>query len=296
MKKFFSLACAIALWASSTQLYAQTPDELEVLKHFVDSVHQSLKWETGAVNLNGDMATIQVPQGMRYLNGEQSKMVLTELWGNPPSVETLGMLFPENSGPLDAAAWAFNISFDALGYVSDDDAGEINYDDLLKQMKEEAQAANTEREKGGFQTIEIVGWAAAPYYDKSKNTLHWAKEIKFGDGANGNTLNYDVRILGRKGVLSLNAIGEMGQLDLIKGAIPSISSNVAFTEGNRYADFDSKVDDVAAWTLGGLVAGKVLAKAGFFAIILKFIKPIIIGAVALFAGLKRFIFKEKEQE
>ena len=42
------------------------------------------------------------------------------------------------------------------------------------------------------------------------------------------------------------------------------------------ADFDSKIDNVAAWTIGGLVAGKVLAKAGFFAIILKFIKPLLL--------------------
>ena len=117
-------------------------------------------------------------------------------------------------------------------------------------------------------------------YDKNKKVLHWAKEIKFGTGETGNTLNYDMRFLGRKGVLSFNAISGVEQLNLIKENIPTITNAVAFKEGNRYADFDSGIDKVAAWTLGGLVAGKVLAKAGFFVVILKFIKPILIGIAA----------------
>jgi uncharacterized membrane-anchored protein len=89
-----------------------------------------------------------------------------------------------------------------------------------------------------------------------------------------------MRFLGRKGVLSFNAISGVEQLNLIKENIPTITNAVAFKEGNRYADFDSGIDKVAAWTLGGLVAGKVLAKAGFFVVILKFIKPILIGIAA----------------
>jgi hypothetical protein len=56
---------------------------------------------------------------------------------------------------------------------------------------------------------------------------------------------------------------------------------------------------VAAWTIGGLVAGKVLAKAGFFALILKFIKPILLVLIATGGGIWRFLGgrrKEKEEE
>ena len=65
----------------------------------------------------------------------------------------------------------------------------------------------------------------------------------------------------------------------------------------KYEDFDPKMDNVAAYTVGGLVAGKVLAKAGFFVFLAKFWKLI---AVALAASggyiLNFFKSKKKNQE
>jgi uncharacterized membrane-anchored protein len=112
-----------------------------------------------------------------------------------------------------------------------------------------------------------------------------------------NTLNYNVRILGRKGVLVVNAIASTPQLELIKGTIPAIMNHVKFDNGFQYADFDSNVDEVAAYTIGGLVAGKVLAKAGLFAVLAKFGKLIFIGIAAAGAGIWRwFRGRKKEKE
>jgi len=57
----------------------------------------------------------------------------------------------------------------------------------------------------------------------------------------------------------------------------------------KYEDFDSSVDEVAAWTIGGLVAGKVLAKVGFFAIFLKFGKIIVLSLLGFFGAFKNKI-------
>ena len=70
----------------------------------------------------------------------------------------------------------------------------------------------------------------------------------------------------------------------------NILASVDFTSGNRYADFNPDIDEVAAYGIGGLIAGKILAKAGFFAVILKFWKFIAIGAVALFGGFRKKLF------
>lgn len=296
LKKVFSTFPVILTLLVHTSFYAQTPKELVEIMRVMDSIEQSFNWQTGRVDLAGDVAYVDVPQGMRYLGAEQSKMVLTDFWGNPPELHTNGMLFPATVSPLSDSAWAFNINFDDMGYVKDEDADEIDYKELLTQMQKEAQEASTERKKQGYEAIEIVGWASPPYYDKSKKVLHWAKEIKFGDATNGNTLNYDVRFLGRNGVLSLNAIGQVSQLEIIKSNIPVLTNSIQFKEGQRYADFDSKIDNVAAWTIGGLVAGKVLAKAGFFALILKFIKPLLLGVVALFAVIRKFITGKSNEE
>jgi uncharacterized membrane-anchored protein len=71
---------------------------------------------------------------------------------------------------------------------------------------------------------------------------------------------------------------------------------VSFNKGNTYSDFDSKTDDIAAWTIGGLVAGKILAKVGFFALILKNIKLIGLAILALGGGIWRFIRGRRKKE
>lgn len=47
---------------------------------------------------------------------------------------------------------------------------------------------------------------------------------------------------------------------------------VSFTEGNRYADYVPGVDTMAAVGIGGLIAGKVAAKAGLLIVLLAFLK------------------------
>ncbi len=303
MKNYTTALIALLICAALPMAIAQraVPEGAELadlirLKMAMDSIEKSFTWQTGKIDLPDNLASIELPPNLRYLNAEQSKMVLTDFWGNPPGVNSMGMLFPTNMSPLSDSVWAFNINFDEMGFVEDKDADVIKYDELLKELQKEAKEGSKERVSQGYEAIEIVGWASPPYYDKSKKVLHWAKEIKFGTGETGNTLNYDMRFLGRKGVLSLNAISGVEQLNLIKENIPTITNAVAFKEGNRYADFDSGIDKVAAWTLGGLVAGKVLAKAGFFVVILKFIKPILIGIAAFGSMIWRFIRNRRNTE
>ena len=94
---------------------------------------------------------------------------------------------------------------------------------------------------------------------------------------------------------NISAVANMGELAEVKASIPGILKSVEFNDGHKYLDFDADTDTVAAWTIGGLVAGKVLAKVGFFAILAKFGKVIVIGLIAAFAAVKKFFFGKKEQ-
>jgi uncharacterized membrane-anchored protein len=188
---------------------------------------------------------------------------------------------------------AFIITYDEMGYVKDDDADEIDYDELLKEMQSDAASANDERAKLGYESIAIIGWAAKPYYDSERKVLHWAKEIKFGENE-GTTLNYNVRILGRKGVLVLNAVSSMMELPEVQQNIEPVLASVTYTDGNKYADFNPDLDEVAAWTIGGLVAGKVLAKVGIFALLLKNIKLIGLAIAGLATAAWRWYKKKTE--
>ncbi len=259
---------------------------------------QTLHYDTtGKVNIGLGLATFQIAKGFKYLNAKQSEYVLHDLWGNPPG-ETLGMILPEEASDIVPTTWAIEISYDEDGHVKDDDAKDIKYDELLTDMQKKVEEVNPERKKQGYPTFKLLGWASPPYYDEKENKLHWAKRILF-EGDSIETLNYNIRILGRKGVLVLNAIGTMDQLNEIKKQIEPVLANVNFNEGNKYANFDSNTDKVAAYGIGGLIAGGVLMKTGLLAkiglVLLKFAKVIVIGAGAVIAGVVKF-FKGKKDD
>lgn len=260
---------------------------------WAQSVWESLTPITGNITLANDAATLNVPEEFYFLNSSDAKTVLTDVWGNPPESAqgVLGMLFPADYTPFDDGAWGVTIEYEQDGYVSDDDAADIDYDDMLADMQSGVRDASHQRVEQGYPSIELVGWAAQPYYDESTHKLYWAKEIQFGD-APENTLNYNIRVLGRKGVLVMNFIAGMSQLDQINGELDSVLAMANFNDGSKYSDFNPDLDDVAAYGLGALVAGKVAAKVGLFATALLFLKKFWFVLVLGFGAIAKF-FKPK---
>ncbi len=277
-----------------SQKPSEEPSEADQ-KKMIEQLRKSFKYETGSVSLRNGTATFQVPAGFKFLDEKQAKNVVSDIWGNPQDDDIVGILFPEKSDPLEEGSFAFVISYDEMGFVKDEDADKINYDDLLKEMQSGESEVNAMRAKQNFPSIHLVKWAANPFYDKEKKALHWAKELQFGE-QKGHTLNYDIRVLGRKGILSFNAIGNIDVLEQVKPVINSVISGATFSEGNRYSDFNPSLDKVAGLTVGGLVAGKVLAKVGVFAFLLKYIKLIFIGVAALGGGLWKRLTGKKDEE
>jgi uncharacterized membrane-anchored protein len=272
--------------------YGQEVDSTQLK---IDAIEKSLHYKTGTIELESGNAKLTVPEGFRYLDKAQSLYILTDLWGNPADSSILGMLVPANKGVLATDSWVFTISYDEMGYVKDDDAEDIDYDDLLKEQQKEIKEENPERIKQGYQPIEFIGWASHPYYDKDKKILHWAKELKFGADTS-HTLNYNLRVLGRKGIFMLNAVASMNDLPAVKSNIDKVIGSVAFNEGSKYADFNPDVDEVAAWSIGGLVAGKILAKAGFFALLLKFWKLIAFAILGAGGTIWKFIQRKMQRK
>lgn len=266
---------------------------------YMDSVEKALTYRTGEIKLGDDLAVARLPPGFRYLDPEQSATVLTDLWGNPPGDITLGMIFPPGLSPVMEKSWAVILSFDEDGYVKDDDADKIDYDKLLKDMQKDALEANKERAKMSYQPIRIVGWAEKPGYDKAANKLYWAKEIRFGESP-VNTLNYNIRVLGRRGVLVLNAVASMPSLAEVKEGMKILQPAVEFKDGHRYAEFDPKLDKVATYGIAGLVAGTLLAKGGMLKILIAALiagkKFLIIGLGAIGFALAKFFKKPAEKK
>jgi uncharacterized membrane-anchored protein len=199
------------------------------------------------------------------------------------------------------------VTFEDTGYVSDEDAATTDYDELLAAMQEGTRENNTARAEAGYGTIELVGWAERPAYDRATHSVVWAQNLRFSD-ATVNSLNYDVRTLGRYGVLSLNLVSSMDKLGEVRLAAKQFAGHASFDDGARYGDFNPDTDAAAEYGIAGLIAagaGVAAAKnLGLFGaigvFILKFIKPILIGIALFGAGLfsafkNRLGFGRKEE-
>jgi len=287
---------AFAVIANSAAAVGQE----ESLGSTQEEFEAKLGYQSGAVTIKDGLAHLNVPPSFRFLGEEGSKRLLVKGWGNPEeSAEgVLGMLVPADISPLADSGWAVVITYDEDGYVDDKGAESIDYTALLKEMKEGVAEANKEREKQGYEPVTLVGWAEPPTYNRDTHKLYWAKELQFGDSPH--TLNYNVRILGRRGVLVLNAVSGMDQLDRVKGSMAEVISFVDFGEGHKYTDFVAGTDKVAAYGVAGLVAGALATKAGLFKVLLAGLlaakKLIVVAFVAAAAWVRKFWAKMKGEK
>ena len=276
---FLFLLSAVLVAEESKPAPALTEEQKQILEKV-----QALKYETGKVAIGDGLAVLDLNEHFKFLNAKDTSFVLEKLWGNPPSSDMLGMIVPAEFHPLISDSWFVILHFESSGYVRDNDANTIKYDDLLKDMQKATLDANAERIKQGYEAVQLIGWATPPSYDNQRKILYWAKEVRFGD-AKENTLNFNIRVLGRKGVLNMNAVAGMHSLPDIQSHLSELVGLAQYNEGHRYQDFNEKSDLVAEYGLAALVAGGVLAKTGLlkaiFVGILAMKKFIIIGLCAL---------------
>ena len=280
------LAMIFALVAAplAAQEPAQVPPEIQKL---VDSYTPI----TGKVGIPEAKASLDLGEDYLFYGADDAKSILTNLWGNPPETvdDVLGLVMPAGTTPL-SDSWGAVISYEDTGYVSDDDAADTDYSELLEQLQEATSNANPQRKEMGYPEMQLVGWAETPDYDAGTHSVVWAQNLHV-NGAPVNTLNYDLRSLGRYGVLSMNLISGMPDLEGVRVAARNFATHASFDQGARYSDFDSATDKTAEYGIAGLVAAGVGAaavkKLGIFAILLKFLKPILIGIAVFFGAFWR---------
>ena len=114
-------------------------------------------------------------------------------------------------------------------------------------------------------------------------------------------MNFNTRILGRRGYVSLNLVTAPESLATYKGNATTLLAATHFNTGARYEDFNEKTDKVAEYGLAGLIlagAGLGAAKlvkigliAKFWKVLLALLiagkKAIVVAVLAIGAGLKK---------
>jgi uncharacterized membrane-anchored protein len=258
-------------------------------EEFGKQLEAKLTFETGKVNVAGGLATLDLPAGWRYLQEKDARFMVEQVWGNPPNDLVKGVALPAG---LITRTWAIIVKYEDEGHTADEDASKLDFDEMLTQLKDGAKESNPARKQAGYPTVELLGWAEPPHYDAAAKKLYWAKRLQFSDTPHP-TLNYDVRILGRRGHLVLTALGDDSDLKVIREGCTGVLQATEFTAGNKYADFDESSDKKAAGGIAGLiVGGALLAKVAKGGLLAKLAKPLIIGAIFVVGAIGKLFGKK----
>jgi uncharacterized membrane-anchored protein len=111
------------------------------------------------------------------------------------------------------------------------------------------------REARQSQTRTFEGFAAAPEFNAQTPHLIWAERVAAPGGASGKDLRYEMKILGRNGVVGMTSIGSADQMTAMADAAADLRGMLSFPEGQRHADFQAASDQVSAYSVPGLVTG-----------------------------------------
>ena len=232
-----------------------------------------------------NIAQVTVPVGYQMYDGATTR-ALMKAEGEPTSGNELGMYMPTNGN------WSVIFEFDDVGYVKDDEKDKLDADKLLSAIKRGTEEANKERVSAGHAPLVIVGWEVPPKYDPQTHNLEWAIRATSEDQP---ILNYNTRLLGRKGVMEAVLIVEPAKLEATLPEFRKMLTGYSFQSGQSYAEFRSG-DKVAKYGLAALVLGGAAvgaAKLGLFAWVAVLLKKgwkLIIIAVGAVAGAIKKVF------
>lgn len=252
-----------------------------------DSVLDKIKWQQGpCISSLGNEAEIRIPAGYVFANAEDTK-VLMEAMHNIPSDSEIGFVAPST------LEWFLVFEFSDVGYIKDDEKSSLDADAMLKSIKAGNEAGNKEKAKHGWETLDLVGWQLPPRYNLETHNLEWATKFSSKEEI---AVNWNTRLLGRSGVMSVTLVSGEDQLQQILPEYNKLLDGFSYKTGHRYAEF-RQGDKIAQYGLTALVVGgaaTVAAKAGLFKYIGKFLVLIFVAIAAFFKGIWDKFTKKKE--
>jgi uncharacterized membrane-anchored protein len=248
----------------------------------------------------GDDLALDLPEGMGYFNRVDAKKLMEKM-GNPTDESLRGLVFKPD------ARWLIVLKYVGDGYVKDDDAAELNADEILSSIKDGTEHANEFRKEKGIPAIHVDGWTEPPHYDRAIHHLIWGIRGKDDDGSIS-TINYYTRVLGRRGFVALNLMDDPATIEASKADGLAVLRATTFKAGARYEDFDKKTDKVAEYGLAALVLGGagavalkvakvgLLAKFGakLLALLVAAKKAVVLFFVAIGAWLKKVFGRRRD--
>ena len=270
--KSLLLAACVAVLATAS-LPAQT-----------SAPKSKLKFVTGPGTARlSNVAKIDLPPGYFFIDGKDYVAML-KAEHEPVNGNELGLLSSTNRD------FSVIFEFDDIGYVKDDDKDNLNADKLLDSIKRGTAEANKQRAEAGRPPIEVIGWELPPRYDATTHNLEWAIR---GEVEGRPILNYNTRLLGRKGVMEVVLVVRPEHLNDTLPTFRNLLAGYTFQTGETYAEYRPG-DKIAKYGLGALVLGGAAvgaAKLGLLTWLLVFLKKGWKLVVVAFAAVASFFKK-----
>ncbi len=200
--------------------------------------------QSGQISLMNGALTLNVPDGYRFYPTPVAEAYIARNQAARPDGAILGLIAPANARVDTGDDWATVVSFDSIGYVQPATASGLT--DASFEADVRAARQNQGRAFEGF--------AVPAAFETTAPSLSWA-ERSAAPGQGGRDFRHEQKMLGRTGVACLTSIGSADQMGAIVTAAPAMLGMVAFTEGNRHADFQPASDTVSSYSVPGLVTG-----------------------------------------
>lgn len=243
---------------------------------------QQIRWQQGPGRFAvGSQATIQLPRGFQ-ITDHAGAQIYMEIQGNPSNSSYQSIVTLTENPFVDFLVFMYDNS----GKVDDSDANSIDANELLDQLRANTIAGNVQRKQAGQESLFVDGWIIPPHYNTAAKRLEWAYRMH-SEKVYGNA-NWDTRILGRHGVMSVKLVASPDQIESILPGVNQLLQGFSFNTGSDYAAWRSG-DKVAAFGVAALVTGSTTAvatKLGFFQkfglFLAKFFYVIVAGLGAVF--------------
>jgi uncharacterized membrane-anchored protein len=208
---------------------------------------------------------------------------------NPITGQEAGTVAPAT----EDADWFVVFEWDPIGYVEDEEGTDLDPDGILKSIRDSTAAANQERQKRGWATMQILGWQEEPHYDSETHYLTWSI---IGESAGARNINRIVKLLGRRGVMTATLVCPPETLVVAAVESDQILAGYDFVLGSSYAEYMPGKDQLAQIGLSALIvggAGAALIKTGLLA---RFWKVIVAALVAMGGGVARIFGSKRDQD
>lgn len=231
----------------------------------------------------GEGLEVELPAGMVMIGRAKAAEMMVKSGGAEPGLK--GIIVQ----PGSAGEWALNVTLHSDGYVSDDDAQDLNATEMLDSYREGTKTANVTRRANGVPEMTIDNWQTPPRYDRSQRALLWGIN---GHNSEGKIVNYFTNKLGRHGYVDLTLIADADKLTVAQQEATPLLSAVRFKAGARYDEYDSSADKSSGLGLKALVLGVggvvVAKKTGLLlGLLLMMKKGLVLIFVPIIAFFKR---------